>query len=201
MIFYGSKATAIGGETLYEVACPHCGTKGETEAVVYARYAHVYWIPIFSMGKKAACECKHCLRTFVEGKDARALQPAFNELKARAKVPIWHWAGAALIGVSIIASSISGGENDKKRAQFVAQPEVGDVYHIKMTDGNYSTMKVRTISADSVEMFMNTLSVNKLSGIGKLEASTNYTDTEVGSFAKTDLKSMLEKHEIVEIKR
>jgi hypothetical protein len=201
MIFYGSKATHLTSDILYDVTCPHCGTKGETQGAVYARYAHIYWIPLFPMSKKATSECKHCLRTYVEGADVPTLQPAYDELKSRVKTPIWHWAGSALIGFGVIMSMISGNENATKRQQLVGQPQVGDVYHVKMTDGNYTTMKVKAINGDSVSMFLNDMSVNKLSGISKLEDATHYNDFSTENYAKTQLKTMLAKNEIVEIKR
>jgi uncharacterized protein with FMN-binding domain len=201
MIFYGSRATLVASDTLYNAACPHCGTNGQTEGAVYARYAHVYWIPVFPMSKKATSECKHCLRTFVEGSDTLSLQPAYDDLKSRAKTPIWHWSGMALLVLAMVMGSISNNKSAEDRQKFIVQPEIGDVYHVKMSDGNYTTMKIKAVTPDSVSMFLNTLSVNKITGITKLERATAYTDSLTGDYAKAELKTMLDNNEIIEIKR
>jgi hypothetical protein len=201
MIIYGSKATFVTGELLYDTACPHCGTKGQTQGAVYARYAHIYWIPLFPIGKTAASECKHCLRTFVEGKDARELQPAYNEMKSHAKTPIWHWAGLALIGVLIVSSMFSTNKEAAQTKQFVAQPQIGDVYHVKLKSGNYTSMKVQSVEGDTISFFLNPKSVNKLSGMHKLESTVPYSDSLIGLYSKAELQTMLNSSEIVDIKR
>lgn len=59
MIFYGTKSTQIGTESLFD-KCSNCGTQNSLEMVVFQKYAHVYWIPFFPLGRTGATQCSNC---------------------------------------------------------------------------------------------------------------------------------------------
>ena len=101
MIVYGSKAKLLAKETLFE-KCPHCGKPNSVEMHVFQRYAHIFWIPFFPIGKTGASQCAHCKQLLKLKEMPPDLRLAYDNLKAQTKTPIWTWSAAAIIGVLII---------------------------------------------------------------------------------------------------
>ena len=67
MIFYGTRASHLLTAPIDQTACAACGTPNALRASIFGRYAHVYWIPLFPIGKVSASECGHC-RQVLPGK-------------------------------------------------------------------------------------------------------------------------------------
>ena len=68
-----------------------------------------------------------------------------------------------------ISITYSNGEAKKKELEFVANPVVGDVYKYKTEKQNYSTLKVTSVTADSVFVSPNEYETDKMSGIYKID--------------------------------
>lgn len=119
MIIFGGRASNIGNFNVPYSNCAYC-EYGDTQRIsVFGKYAHVFWIPIFPVGKKAVSECTHCKRTIEQKDFSPELKALYREHKGAAKRPFWHWLGLIIFGLffALIASiGGSGGEEDSRSA-------------------------------------------------------------------------------------
>jgi len=108
MIIFGGRASHIGSFDIPDSNCSYCN-EGDTQRVsVFGKYAHIFWIPLFPIGKKAIAECTHCKRTIEQKEFSPELKTLYKENKSKAKRPIWHWLGLGVFGLLVALISIIG---------------------------------------------------------------------------------------------
>ena len=83
------------------------------------------------------------------------LQAQVTQLKARANAPAWHFSGLLLVALLIVGGLTSNHFTRQHTVAYVAQPRVGDVYHVKI-DSGYSLLKVAAVEGNSVKLLANT---------------------------------------------
>jgi hypothetical protein len=198
MIVYGSRSKELAKDILTD-QCPNCGKQNSIDMHVFQKYAHVFWIPIFPMGKTGVCQCDHCKQVLTLKEMPASLVISYNNLKEKAKTPIWMFSGLALLAVLITIGIISGKKNDEKNAKFILSPKAGDIFEIKVSDNQYTLYKVNEVLGDSVFVQINDYETNKVTGLNDLKKEA-YSE-EVLGFSKAELKQMLEKGEIIDIER
>lgn len=201
MIIYGSKATQIATEHILD-KCSNCGTQNSVQMTVFQKYAHVFWIPFFPIGKTAVTECSHC-KQVLEKKDFTGnLKSDYELIKSNSKTPIWTFSGLALISVFIIMGEISDKQKDEKNAKLILTPQKGDIYEIKKDYKHFTLYKVDKIAGDTVFVWVNQYETNQVSGISDLKSKGNDAFIqEPFPILKTDLKVMLDEGEIMDIDR
>jgi C4-type Zn-finger protein len=64
MIIFGTKASNIRNGQIINVDCPNCKSITTMKYSVFARYFHLYLIPIFPSKKLFVTECNSCQHTF-----------------------------------------------------------------------------------------------------------------------------------------
>ena len=101
MIFYGSKASTLGAINISDTTCQHCKESTTQHVTLFGKYAHIYWIPFFPIGKVAVAECTTCLRTISQEEFSTSLKRKYNAQKSTIKRPFWHWAGLGIIGLLV----------------------------------------------------------------------------------------------------
>jgi hypothetical protein len=198
MIIYGSKGKELANDIVTD-KCENCGAQNQIHLHVFQKYAHVFWIPFFPIGKTGVSECNNCKQVLKLKQMPSALRMSYDNLKSQTKTPIWMFAGLALIAVLVISGVISDREKDKRNAQLFVAPKAGDIFEIKTKDNQYTIYKVYKVEGDSVFIQTNNFEVNTISGIADLK-NKEYSDEYYG-FSKTELKEMLKKGEIVDIER
>ena len=107
MIIFGSRATNIGSFESNST-CDYCMNKGAQHFVVYGKYAHIFWIPFFPIGRKAFSECTHCKKTITKKNFPPEVLQQYNHKKGEVKRPIWHWSGLILIGSLVLLIALLG---------------------------------------------------------------------------------------------
>jgi hypothetical protein len=198
MIVYGSRSKELAKDILTDL-CPNCGKQNSIDMHVFQKYAHVFWIPIFPMGKTGVCQCDHCKQVLSLKEMPASLVISYNNLKEKAKTPIWMFSGLALLAILITIGIISGKKNDEKNAKLILSPKAGDIFEIKVSDNQYTLYKVNEVLGDSVFVQINDYETNKVTGLNDLKKEA-YSE-EVMGFSKAELKQMLEKGEIIDIER
>lgn len=200
MVIYGSKAAHLKSAQPKAAVCPSCGQTGTIILSAYSRHAHIFWIPLFPIGRIGVSQCQHCKHT-LEVKDMpHDLKREYENLKAETKTPIWQFSGLALIAVLIAFFIYSDGQNKKKHVEYIASPAVGDVYEYKTESSNYSTLKVIDVSGDSVFVTPNDYETDKMSGVYKIDKEENYADFSYG-ISRDDLKQMHSEGTIYDVNR
>jgi len=198
MLIYGTKNKEIAKEHLID-KCPQCGTQNSIDMYVFQRYAHVFWIPFFPIGKTGVSQCDHCKQVLKLKEMPSSMRTAYDNLKAQTKTPIWTFAGLALVAVLITIIIISDKKKAAKNAQLILTPQTGDIFEIKTKDNQYTLYKVNQVAGDSVFVQVNNYETNKISGLDDLKKKDYSQD--VFGFSKAELKQMLEKGEIIDIDR
>ena len=98
MIIFGLRASNIGSVKVDGSTCSYCENSGTQNITQFGRYFHIFWIPVFPLGKSTFSECDHCKRTVRKREFTTELKDVFNSNKSAIKRPVWHWTGLILIG-------------------------------------------------------------------------------------------------------
>lgn len=198
MIIYGSRNKEIIKEHITD-KCSNCGTQNSIDMHVFQKYAHVFWIPFFPIGKTGISQCDHCKQVLKLKEMPSSLATAYENLKAQTKTPIWMFAGLFLVAALITLGVINDKKNDEKNAQFVVAPKAGDIFEIKTKDNQYTLFKVKQVKGDSVFVQINNYEVNKVTGLDDLKEKEFSED--LYGLSKEALKEMLNNGEILNIDR
>lgn len=200
MIIYGrSGAKNVQSKKVSGAPCPSCESTN-LEAVVYSQYAHVYWIPLFTLGKKSLLQCMDCGLEIK--KKARPVQAENRliELKSDYKIPIWHFAGIFAIALAIMGANFASNQDDKENQAFFSRPMSGDIYELKLGRKEYSTFKILDVEEDSIAVIYNIYQTNKSTGLAEIDKAENYTD-DIYLIAKHTMTEMFEDGTIIDIDR
>lgn len=102
MIIYGTKSTK---KKLIETncQCPFCGKENSLAVLPYQKSAHVYWIPLFPMGREYFVVCRTC------GKETpdHYIGGITPEIKKKAGFPWTSFIGLFIIGGLILFGILS----------------------------------------------------------------------------------------------
>jgi hypothetical protein len=199
MIVYGRRATALTTQVLFE-PCPNCKATNSIHITVYQRYAHIFWIPMFPLNKTGTSVCSNCRQVLKLGDMPPDLRLAYDNVKAHTKVPIWHFAGIALIVGGIIALNISDKNKTERISKWVLNPKAGDIFEVKVKDSVYTLYKVQQVAKDSVFLIANKYQTDDETGLDKLKTKPFETDSTYG-VPKAALVEMNRKEEIIDIDR
>jgi len=201
MVIYGSRATKLAQETQVE-KCGNCGTLNSVDLYIFQKYAHVFWIPFFPIGKTGVSECSHCKQALRLKEMPMGLKSSYDVLKQQSKTPVWTFAGIGLLTVLITLGIVSSQKNDAENSQFVKEPKAGDIYEIKSSVGSYTLYKVEAVEGDTVYVLTNLYETNKSTGLNDLKSKGNagYGD-EGEAFSVSQLQAMLKSGTIMDVER
>ncbi|RYF94997.1 MAG: zinc-ribbon domain-containing protein [Chitinophagaceae bacterium] len=201
MIVYGTKSRQVAKEIVVE-KCPACGKQNSTELYIFQKYAHLFWIPFFPIGKTAISQCDHCKKVLKSNEMSESIRSTYDVARQQIKTPLWAFSGGAIVAILIGAIIVLDKKNDEANIQLVGAPQGGDVFTIKTTDNQYTLALVERIKADSVYIRYCDYESNKISGLGKLKRKGKqvYSPVTFG-YSKGELKEMLNSGEIIDIDR
>ena len=201
MIIYGSRNIQLAKEIVID-KCPNCGASHSVEIYIFQKYAHVFWIPFFPMGKTSISQCEQCKQVLKQKEMHEPLKSNYETLKAQSKTPLWTFAGLALIAIFISMGVYSDEKKDEKNAKLVAAPKSGDVLEIKTIENQYTLYKIDHVNGDTAFIRMPQFETNQSSGIGELKQKGDSAfSEEIVPFLNAELKEMLKKGEIQNIER
>lgn len=201
MIFYGTRSKQLIKEAI-PANCPNCGTMNSLELYVFQKYAHVYRLPVFPLGKTGVSQCDHCKQVLEKKQMPPQLLAEYDTLKAKTKTPFWMYTGASLFVVLIVIALFANQQRIKENAQWILAPQSGDVYEYKTSEGQYTLLMVNDVQGDTVFVRQNQYEVNLRKGLRKLkEKGSAAYESELYAFSKKELKEMLDKEEILDIDR
>ncbi len=200
MIIYGTKAVHLKSEQSKTITCPNCETVGSVIVRVYRRHAHIFWIPLFPIGKKGVSQCQHCKNVLKTKEMPEPIKNAYHALKKETKGPIWQFTGLAIITALVIWGIYAEWKRKKLDMEYISAPRKGDVYEYKVDSGSYSTLKVLRLSNDSVFVSQNEYQISKKSGIHTIDKPENYSASMYG-ISKSELAQMYDSGAIFDVNR
>ncbi|MDB5251563.1 MAG: zinc-ribbon protein [Flaviaesturariibacter sp.] len=199
MIIYGRKGKLQARQTLVQ-PCPHCGTTNSVEMSVFQNYAHVFFIPFFPLGKTAVSQCQHCQQVLRLNQMPPDWRQDYDTLRSTTRVPVWMFAGVALIAVLIASSAYSDAQKTKNTQSYIGHLQPGDLLEVKL-EGNFTYFKVTDVRGDSVSLLYNKqMSVYK-SGMDKLTVSESGFDPEVHITTQQTIQKLHKDGDIIDVVR
>jgi len=199
MIIYGWRAKQLGKEIVHD-DCRHCRSRGTVEVNVFQKYAHVFWIPFFPIGKTAVSQCSHCKETLQLKEMPDNYKNTYQVLKKNTRIPAYMFIGLVLIGGLIILGIVVNKQKNKKIADRVRQPLRGDIYEMKISSDAYTICRIEKVTADSVFFISHLMQTNKSSGLSGLKDNPRF-DNELQGISKQDLAAWDQKGMIWDIER
>lgn len=201
MIFYGSKGSHLNTQKTKAIKCDNCKEITPHTISIYGRYGYLYWIPVFPISKKAFSECTNCKATLEHKEMNDELMRVSTEIKKNTKTPIWYWSGLAIIAVLISIGYYYSVEHDKDVANYIQEPVSGDIIRFKNIDTNYySTLKITSVTKDSIFVIQNNYETDKKSGVSKIDKEKNYTTAPFG-ISRENIQKMFDEKIFYDIKR
>lgn len=99
LFFYGIRTTHLKTIRLNEsqIQCQHCQS-GNMFLSIFGRYAHLFWIPLFPIGKTGTTQCEHCKQVLRKRESTPRLNQEYKLLKNQSKITFWHFVGLIIIG-------------------------------------------------------------------------------------------------------
>ena len=198
MIIYGSRNKQLAKEIIAE-KCPHCGTQNSIDMHVFQKYAHVFWIPMFPMGKNGVSQCDHCKQVLTSSKMPSSLRTAYENLKAQTKTPIWMFIGIALLAILIFTIVIEEKEKSDHSKTYIKDLKVNDILQTKVAEG-YTLYKVKAVKGDSVFVVQNKFVV-ATSRFDKLNSDNTSFYEEGEVLSKRELEEKFNNEEIMDVIR
>ena len=195
LYIFGRRVARIAKYTDKEYICYPCKTF-EREVSVYMPYFHLCFIPVFPIGKRQfEVRCANC------GDDTRS-ENILRKYEKRAKTPFYLFSAlilAAGIGVYWIYWN---NNNQKNRAEYVANPKVGDVFTISESrnDGTaYYFLRLAEIKGDTVMAIHSSLEYNYF--VNYMVWDDHFVKEDTSLYVRKHLKEMLENGEIYMVRR
>ena len=198
MIIYGSRSKQLAKEIIIE-KCPHCGTQNSIDMHVFQKYAHVFWIPMFPIGKQGVSQCDHCKQVLKNAEMTSSLKISYENLKATTKTPFWMYSGLILFCILIFAAMKSANEKEEHSKAYIKDLRVNDILHAKVDEG-YTLYKVKAVKSDSVYIIQSKFFITK-SRFYKLSTADADFYEEGDIFSKKEIEEKYIKKEIIDVIR
>jgi len=201
MIFYGTSASRLKDGRLSNVTCPNCKEQTSMNYSVFGKYAYIYWIPMFPIGKANVLECNNCKRTYKLSELPEQIKHKF-ELEKHKGIPIKHFAGIGIIALLVAWFSYSGARDKELEGEYIMTPQIGDIYRTKANSpGYYTAAKVVNITSDSLFVIFNEYIVDMKSGISDIDIKANYSPSNTEGYTLEEVQQLYADEVIYQIDR
>lgn len=203
MIFYGARSSSIQNGVIKNVDCPHCQANVDMSYSIFGRYVHIYWIPLFPIGKQQILECKTCKASYeLKNLPESIKQKFYAEQKLNpAKTPITHFSLLIIVGILVTCGFLYTLKTNSDSKGFAENPQIGDVFFETTDSGKYSTSRVTKVTADSVYVTLNDMEISQKSKISKINVDSNFTTNKAAYSRKQIIDFYKDGKTIYEIKR
>lgn len=201
MIIYGSRATELASQPIPD-KCTNCGTTNSLRMNIFQKYAHVFWIPFFPIGKAAFTDCENCKQVVEKKQFSPGLHERYQNLSINARRPLWTFSGLAMLTAVVVWGVVGSQQTEARNAAIILTPQAGDIYEVKIDYRQYTLYKVDDILGDTVLLLISQYETNKSSGLRdiKKKGSEAYYEDPL-PLHKQDLKTMFDEGHIIDIDR
>ncbi|NOS90324.1 MAG: zinc-ribbon domain-containing protein [Cyclobacteriaceae bacterium] len=201
MIIYGWNSKNIKQAPLENYECSNCQQK-QSVIAIFAKYVHIFWIPVFPYKKTAVIVCTNCKRETEENNIELGTKGAIQQLKSAVPIPKYLFSGLALILIAIGYFSFVGIQNGEKEKAYLSDPKTGDIYFLRReketNQYNYFIMKVRKVEGDSLWLSYSSFVYNGI--VTKLDPRDGFYDI-MFSMHKDRLKELDTSGELKKVMR
>lgn len=148
-LIHGIRRKVLGEHAL-PGTCVQCGATGGLLLHVLQPYVHFFWLPLFPLPKRGRSTCAQCGHLTKHGKLPPAEAGLFHLLKREHRTPWWTFTGLALLAVIVPWGIGEMNEHNTRQQALIHQPQVGDIWTIKLGHKHYTLQRVVEVRPDSV---------------------------------------------------
>jgi len=200
LILVGTNNKIIKKGNFKHTICPNCREVSAFDYIVFSKYAHLTYIPLFPVGKDAVVICENCDETIdINDFDDTTLSKLAQE-NNNLKNPVWMYFGSFALVIASIYGIYIYFNSGKKTDLYFKKPMLSDVYCLKNSKGFYYTIKIDSLTKDSVYATENDFQVNLPNEIDEINQPENYTTIKV-KYSKNDLLKLYNDNKISSIIR
>ncbi len=201
MIVLGSNSALVHKEFIIE-PCPVCNHINCVEMNVLQKYAHVFWIPFFPVGKTGISICGHCKKVMKLGEMPETYKQAYHNARLQSKTPVWTFSGLALTGLVALWITYNINKNNQLYNELLASPRKEDLYKVKTEESRYKLYKVSRVNGDTVFVRYSRTDAGKSKNTKYiLQQGEEAFYKEENPVLKTDLQKMLEEGRLLSVER
>jgi len=156
MIFFGTGSKTMKTVELGEAECPSCSQPTVFMQLLH-KYFHIWWIPVFPIGKVAVAGCKSCNTAWEQQDLPLPLFESVESAKKSSSPPKYLFAGLYIVGIIISIAMFTSWRNDRNTGDYAGQPQVADLYVMSTEfDEEYphQLFQIRNIDGDSITMMI-----------------------------------------------
>lgn len=198
MLLVGVRNFNLKNSLISDSKCPKCEANDSLNFSIFRRYTHITLIPLFPVGKYVNIECSNCKGFFdydnLNENDQLKLK---NE---KLKSPILLYTGSILLIVSLFYLLNIYIKKKDESAILIKKPLIGDVYHLKYSNGYYSSMRIDEITKDSIFTTQNDFEAYLPYEIKDIDKPENYSKTKI-HYSKIEIAKLYKEGEIIEVSR
>ena len=194
-IIHGRKTALIKAYHDHQHPCKNCGVF-DLKVEVYRQYYHLFFIPLMPYGTKTVhVKCRSCGYP-------NNLEIIRDQYERETKTPFYLYTIPILTAVLISAILYFNNQAQKKKAAYVTNPKIGDVYLIRKDEKNstnYYFLKVAAMKGDTITAYHNNLLYQGFTM--SFDVGDFFVAADQLFFTKSALKQMLDRDEINAVQR
>jgi hypothetical protein len=133
--------------------CPYCKTYGDIRLYVAQPYVRIFFLPGRPLKKEVSATCLTCDERFSPALFTENLRQRYEGLKKRA--PWWMYSGISICLFLIVGVFYVIIDMKQQEAIDIQKPGVGDLYTLKLSEKEFTLLKVTAVKGDSVSLVQN----------------------------------------------
>ncbi len=202
MIIFGVRTSAFKVVDGYTYDCNHCQSTSSVNLLFASRYFHLFWIPVFPIGKTGISQCNHCKHALYRNEMPAVIGMEYNKARSGSRTPVKLFTGLLLVVAFFTFATYAAFTSRANSGQWIKDPHTGDVYDVKEEEG-YTLYKVAAVSKDSVTLLPHEYVVDRSTQLRKLRRNNpdDYDEGEQFNVARHELQALYDSRVIRDVNR
>jgi hypothetical protein len=206
MFWWGkSKPKSEVTHVLPDIECPNCNDIGEMYIWGYTKYLHIYWIPMWNIGKKIKYGCDSCDKIVKSkklfGVSKEQIQAVKSEIR---RPPIWHFTGSLILIFIILFVVYAVVSENKRTTAYFNEPEINDIYYInarELGEDYYTSWLLINTDGENMVFAKNLFQPEDISDLSDSLEVSKVHEGDTIIYSQDFLRNILKKDIIYRIER
>jgi len=155
---------------------------------------------MFPIYKHGSSECQNCKNVLEPKEMPQVLKGEYKKVKSDSGGPYWQFVGLVLVAIFALYFNHLNEQDEEDDQEYLSAPLKGDVYFVRINGSNYTCVKVREVSHDSVFVSPNMRFQFRRSKVYFINKPENYLDSTYG-IARKEVLEMYDSDSIYDILR
>jgi hypothetical protein len=147
------------------------------------------FIPLYPKGRDLVARCEKCSHTWDYSEMSQDQKKEIFAFSNKYRRPVVHYTGVTIILLFFAFLFYVMYSSDSRRDRYLANPQVNDLYEVKIdTSGYYTIMRIEEIKDDSIYFSANKYAVGKSSLLEEIKPDKNYNTSKLIPIATKDVQ-------------